>query len=76
MNDWCANLDALKAYASDNGYRIVGDVYETELSVYSGNFQDSLSAELAVLVEKDCPEREPAERKTTTIMTKEHWLFT
>jgi DNA-binding transcriptional MerR regulator len=50
---WFSSFNALKTHAINNGYRVIGDVYETELSVYTGNTRDSLTSELAILVTKE-----------------------
>jgi effector-binding domain-containing protein len=52
VNAWFNDFDRLRAYAAENGYRVIGDVYETELSLYTGNAQDSFSVEISALVEK------------------------
>jgi DNA-binding transcriptional MerR regulator len=52
-NAWFDDFSRFRAYAIDNGYRIVGDVYETELSLYTGNAQDSFNVEISALVEKN-----------------------
>jgi DNA-binding transcriptional MerR regulator len=44
--------DALKHHAEKNGYRIIGDMYETELSIYTGNLQEPANNLLSVMVEK------------------------
>jgi DNA-binding transcriptional MerR regulator len=45
--------DDLKRHAADGGYRVAGDAYETELSIYTGAFQGTLAAQVAVLVEPE-----------------------
>jgi hypothetical protein len=51
-NAWLADFDRFRAYAADNGYHIIGDIYETELSLYTGNIQESFTVEIAALVEE------------------------
>jgi DNA-binding transcriptional MerR regulator len=41
----------LRTYAADNGYQIVGDLYETDTTAYTGNLKDTAFTELAVRVE-------------------------
>jgi DNA-binding transcriptional MerR regulator len=43
--------DELRSYAADNGYQIVGDLYETEMSAYTGSINDIGFTELTVRVE-------------------------
>jgi DNA-binding transcriptional MerR regulator len=48
---WFADFERFKEYAAKNGYRIIGDTYETELSIYTGNARDSFYVEIAALIE-------------------------
>ncbi|MDR2565066.1 MAG: MerR family transcriptional regulator [Bifidobacteriaceae bacterium] len=40
----------LKDYAATHGYRIAGDAYETELSIYTGALEGMVASQIAVLV--------------------------
>jgi hypothetical protein len=42
--------DDLKARAAASGLEIIGDVYETELSVYTGSIYGAMRAELQVQI--------------------------
>ena len=41
----------IKSFAKKNNYTIIGDLYEKELSIYSGTFDDAQYSEISVRVE-------------------------
>jgi DNA-binding transcriptional MerR regulator len=52
LDTYLGSYDALKDHAAENGYHVIGDAYETELSVYTGSPTESFSTELSVLVQR------------------------